>query len=131
MATVVTQLIVDSSGAESGAQRYTSAMQRSSSAADQATNAHAKLQAKIDSQSAAMDANARAAAAWQAQTDRVAQAQTRATDAYAASARAANDNSAALQKQTSVYTEVGKAAAAHPLLVIAGSVAAPADDGLY
>ena len=124
MATVVTQLIVDSSGAEQGSQRYTAAMQRNTAAADQTTNAHARLQAKIESSASSYDANARAAAAWQAQADRVAQAQARSSDAYAASARASNDNTAALQKQSSAYAEVGKAALAHPILVLAGAAMA-------
>ena len=124
MSTVVTQLIVDSSGAEQGSQRYTAAMQRNAAAADQTTNAHARLQARIESSASAYDANARAAAAWQAQADRVAQAQARSADAYAASARASNDNTAALQKQSSAYAEVGKAALQHPILVLAGAAMA-------
>ncbi|GJE14004.1 hypothetical protein [Methylobacterium longum] len=124
MPTTVTQLVVDASGAEQGVQRYTTAMQSGASASDRLLAAQAKLQATIDAQASAYDANTRAAAAMQQAMDRIAEAQSRASTASAASVRAANDNTAALSRQSEAYKTAGQFALQHPVLVLAGSVAA-------
>ena len=104
---------------------------KGSAASDRATRATAMREAAAAKAQRQLDQEARALAQVQMAQDAAAvsaggltAAQERAASSAAAVQKAANDNSAALGKQNSVYAEVGKAAAAHPILVLAASVAA-------
>ncbi|MCJ2095492.1 hypothetical protein MKK67_23765 [Methylobacterium sp. J-072] len=104
---------------------------KGSAASDRAARATAMREAAAAKAQRQLDMEARALAQVQMAQDAVAAsaggltaAQERAASSAAAVQKAANDNSAALGKQSSVYAEVGKAAAAHPILVLATSVAA-------
>ncbi|MGU3285007.1 hypothetical protein [Methylobacterium mesophilicum] len=86
--------------------------------------AAAKAQRQLDMEARALSQVQMAQDAATASAGGLTAAQERAASSAAAVQKAANDNSAALGKQSSVYAEVGKAAAAHPILVLAASVAA-------
>ena len=86
--------------------------------------AAAKAQRQLDMEARALAQVQMAQDAAAASAGGLTAAQERAASSAAAMQKAANDNSAALGKQSSVYAEVGKAAAAHPILVLAASVAA-------
>lgn len=104
--------------------RGSSASDRAARSAAQREAAAARLQRQIDAENRALAASEAAQNAAAAAAGGLTSAQMKAVESYAAVQRAANDNSAALAKQNSAYAEAGKFALAHPVLVLAGSVAA-------
>ncbi|MGU3385836.1 hypothetical protein ACLBYG_15105 [Methylobacterium sp. D53M] len=104
---------------------------KAAASADRAAQGKAKLATANDRFQAQMQAQAQILGMAQSQQDALTAATQRFSDAQAAAARSAaavdrasNDNVQSLEKQNEAYRAAGKFALEHPLLVIAGSVAA-------
>lgn len=112
--------------------KVSDAESKGAASADRAARSKAQMAAAVEraerQMQAAMTMSAMAAQAQDQALRDHAQAQLRASQAAAQAAaeqqRAANDNAASLEKQNEAFRAAGKFALEHPLLVIAGSVAA-------